>query len=131
MSEQVATVQSIYAAFGTGDIAAILDRLAENVDWEHDWAVMPHRFFAPRHGRAEVVGFFESLGELEFLQFEPLNLLEGDNQVAALIRIAVKVKRTGRVVEDLEIHLWTFGPDGKIAALRHFGDTRQMAEALI
>jgi uncharacterized protein len=31
---QIATVQEIYAAFGRGDVPAILDRLAEDVAWE-------------------------------------------------------------------------------------------------
>jgi ketosteroid isomerase-like protein len=34
--DNIATVQEIYAAFGRGDIPAILDRLAEDIDWEPD-----------------------------------------------------------------------------------------------
>ena len=61
------TVQDIYAAFGRGDIPAILERLADDVRWDH----LPDGGGAERHGvpwlvartgRDDVAGFFEALG---------------------------------------------------------------------
>jgi ketosteroid isomerase-like protein len=49
--------------------------------------------------------------------------------VAVVIGVTLTLKSTGKRVEDTEIHLWTFGPDGKVVALRHFLDTLQHAEA--
>jgi uncharacterized protein len=51
----VETVSEIYAAFGRGDVAAILERVSDDVRWEHwaDW--FPHRdgidHLATRSGR--------------------------------------------------------------------------------
>lgn len=68
----------------------------------------------PEHARR----FFETAGrELEFIRFEPTSFLSGGNQVA--VPIKVKVKPTDRVVEALEIHLWTFGDDGKATRFFH------------
>ena len=130
----VDTVQEIYAAFGRGDVPAILERLAEDVRWE-DWAptsrigeVVP--YLATRVGRDAVAAFFgEIAGALEFERFEPSAFLASDDQVAAVINVVLTVKSTGTRLEDTEIHLWTFGPDGEIIALRHFVDTLQHAEA--
>jgi len=130
----VDAVQGIYAAFGDGDIGAILGRLADDVRWD-EWAptsrtgeVIP--YLAPRVGRDAVAGFFgEIIEALEFERFEPTALLASDDQVAALINVTLMVKATGTRIEDTEIHLWTFGPDGKIVALRHFLDTLQHAAA--
>ncbi|MGQ0564746.1 MAG: nuclear transport factor 2 family protein [Gemmobacter sp.] len=130
MSDHVATVQSIYAAFGRGDIPAILDHLAEDVEWEHDWGgdVLP--LFQPRKGRAAVPGFFGELQALDITRFEPVNLLTGGNQVVAVIRFGATARATGRKIDDLEAHLWTFGADGKVSAFRHIVDTRQQGWAL-
>jgi hypothetical protein len=64
--------------------------------------------------------FFEAVDrELEFLRFEPTNFLSGGSQVAVPINVEAKVKSTGRVVEALEIHLWTFDEDGKVSRFFH------------
>jgi hypothetical protein len=35
------------------------------------------------------------------------------------ITLEVKVKPTGKEVKGLEIHLWTFGDDGKVSRFFH------------
>lgn len=129
MTSHVPTVQTIYAAFARGDVPAILDRLAPDVDWEHDWGAPPLALYQPRRGRDAVPGFFGLLAALEFRRFDVANLLEGGDQVMGLIHLEVMVKATGRVVRDLEAHLWTFGADGRVARFRHLCDTRQFAAA--
>ena len=130
----VATVQAIYAAFGRGDIPAILERLAEDVAWEQ-WtggspAAAGIAYLAPRTGRAEVGQFFAALGALEFHAFEPTGFLEGDHQVAALIRLDVTVRATGKRFQDDEVHLWTFDDAGRVVRFRHYVDTAKHLAAL-
>jgi ketosteroid isomerase-like protein len=125
----IATVQSIYEAFGRGDIPAILEKLADDVEWEA-WQTgntaqekeVP--WMLPRRGREGAGEFFQAVvAELEFHGFEPQNLLEGGNQVAATIRLDVTAKATGERFQDEEIHLWTFDEAGKVSAFRHYLDT--------
>jgi ketosteroid isomerase-like protein len=78
--------------------------------------------FRPRVGKAEVVGFFEMLSTLEVHDFQLLDLLASDHQVVAQIVIEVSYPNGGRF-RDEELHLWTFGEDGTIIALRHYVDT--------
>jgi ketosteroid isomerase-like protein len=40
------------------------------------------------------------------------------------------VQATGRDLNDLEIHVWTFHPDGRVASLRHIVDTVQHSQAV-
>lgn len=132
----LATVQAVYAAFGQGDIPAILAMLADDVSWEQ-WtggnpaadAGLAH--LAPRTGRAEVGAFFASLGALEFHGFEPTGFLEGAHQVAALIRVDVSVRATGRRFQDDEVHLWTFNDAGQVVRLRHYLDTAKHLAASV
>lgn len=119
------TVKAMYEAFGRGDVPAILEHLAENIEWEYG-TTPSHQvpWLQPRTGRAAVVGFFEALAALEFHKFQPTTLLEGDGVVVALVDFEATVKKTGkRVAERDEIHVWRFGPDGKVSAFRHGADT--------
>lgn len=129
MSQHLATVQAIYGAFTRGDVPAFLSHLAADVEWEHDWGAEPLRWFKPRHGRADVANFFTELASLDVLHFAPEGFLESANQVAVVIRIHARVRETGQEIRDLEMHLWTFGADGKVSRMRHFSDTHQFALA--
>jgi uncharacterized protein len=128
------TVREIYAAFGRGDVPAILDRLAPDVQWEH-WpdgsGAQRHGvpWLAERTGRDEVAGFFASLAALEIHAFAPTALLEGDALVVALIDLDATVVATGERVHDLEVHVWRFGADGLVTEFRHVVDTAKHVEA--
>lgn len=118
-------MESIYTAFGGGDIPTILDALREDVEWEHDSADHGIPWLTPRQGKAQVGGFFEALRALEIRRFEPMRILADGNMVAAVIRVEIAVRATGRSFSDIELHLWTFDARGKVARFRHVVDTHQ------
>jgi uncharacterized protein len=125
-AEQLATVQSIYEAFGRGEIDAILDSLEEDVRWD-DWgdscaqrAGVP--WLQARSGREQVKEFFALIGGWEVAEFSVRDLLASDGQVVAEIVIEAKLPGGGHY-RDEELHLWTFSQSGKVAALRHYVDT--------
>jgi hypothetical protein len=125
----VETVQAIYAAFGRGDVPAILEHLADDVQWDVDGRSHGIPIYEPGEGKEHVKGFFAALQTLDFLRFEPLNFLSGGNQVAVPIQVGLRVKQTGIEIHDLEIHLWTFGPDGKIVRFFHCIDRHPFVKA--
>jgi ketosteroid isomerase-like protein len=125
MSDNLGTVQDIYEAFGRGDIPTILGHLHDDVVWEADGVDHGVPWLTPGVGRDHVARFFESLGLVDIGRFEVANLLEGGSQVAAVIRIELTPKATGRTILDLELHLWTFGADGKVVQFKHLVDTHQ------
>lgn len=113
------TVQDIYAAFGAGDIPAILGKLADDVDWGYGRGPNDVPWLQRRRGHDDVVGFFESLGGLEFHNFAPKQLLEADSVVVALVDVDFTVKATAkRVTEEDEVHVWRFNADGKVARFK-------------
>lgn len=119
----VRTVQAIYEAFGRGDVPGILAHLAEDIAWDHDSPSWGLPWYEPLTGVAAIPGFFRELAAHTVIhRFEPLNFLVGGDQVAVPIDIEMEVKRTGRRVRDREIHLWTFGPDGKVQRFAHVLD---------
>jgi hypothetical protein len=121
-----ATVQEIYAAFGRGDVGAILERLADDVEWE-TWldnhaqrADVP--WLRPQRGRDGAAAFFAAIAGWEIRDFQVLRLLASDDAVVAEIRIDA-VTETGAPVRDEELHLWSFGHDGRVTHFRHYVDT--------
>lgn len=120
----VGTVQGIYEAFGREDVAAILAKLASDVEWEYGVNSTDVPWLQPRRGRDEVAGFFQALAALDFHKFQPTALLESGDLVVALINLEATVKTTGRrVVEEDEVHLWRFNAAGEVARFRHRADT--------
>ena len=121
-----ATVAEAYAAFGRGDVAAVLDHVADDVAWE-DWqdnfvqrAQVPH--MTPRRGRAEVREFFELLGTYTVLRFEVLDVIGTGRQVVAEVRAGFALPGGGRFADE-ELPLWTFDEQGRVIRFRHYCDT--------
>ena len=120
------TVQEIYAAFGRGDIPAVLDQMADDVRWE-EWsdsfaqrAQVPE--LLPRTGRDGVAEFFQAIADWEITEFDVLDVMASGSQVAAEIVIAASTPQGG-CFRDEEMHLWTFDEHGKVCRLRHYVDT--------
>jgi ketosteroid isomerase-like protein len=124
-TSNVATVGAIYEAFGRGDIPAILDRLADDVDWETGREDHGVPWLRPGTGKAHVASFFETLQPLEFKRFEPTTIVGDGDTVLALINLEAHNPANGETIDDLEVHVWTFDPDGKVRSLRHVVDTVQ------
>jgi uncharacterized protein len=121
-----ATVAEIYAAFGRGDVPALLDYLAEDVTWEHWAAWTPHKagvpWLQPRTGKAGALEFFQIVGAWTISEFQVLDLMVGERQVSAQIVIEARLPN-GTTLRDEEMHLWTFDAAGKVSRFRHYVDT--------
>jgi len=124
------TVQELYAAFGRGDVAAILEHLDPHIEWEYDASPTDVPWLQPRQGRSGAAEFFQSLGELEFHRFEPKVLLAEGNLVVALIDLEATVRKNGVRVEEIdEVHIWHFGDNGLVTRFRHRADTLKQLRA--
>lgn len=123
-------VQSIYEAFGRGDVPFIVSQMAPEVVWEYGSAPHDIPWLQPQQGPAGVAKFFENLAAVEFHKFVPKVLLEGPDLVVALTDLEVTVKKTGRrIVETDEPHIWHFNKNGKVVRFRHAADTLQHLNA--
>ena len=121
------TVQQIYEAFGRGDVAYILDRLTDDIDW----ATESSTGAAPWHGRCvgkqEVPRFFEGIGtSTEVTDFTPLAMTSGGDDVMVVISYGARSRATGREV-TMNIHHWWRFRDGKVALYRGSEDTAAVA----
>ena len=127
---KISTVQDIYAAFGRGDVAYILDQLTDDVDWaaEVDTAVAP--WHGEHKGKGEVAQFFAAIAETsEVTEFTPLAYTANDDDVMAVIRFGMRVRRTGKSGQTDLHHWWRFR-DGKIYYYRGTEDSALTASLL-
>jgi uncharacterized protein len=127
------SVRKIYEAFGRGDVGFIVDVMSDDVEWEA-WsdnsaqaAGVP--WLRRRQGKAGVAEFFQLVGPFQIHELTVLSIMANDRQVAAEFVIDATPPGARRY-RDEEIHLWTFGDDGKVTRLRHYVDTaRHIAAA--
>lgn len=130
--KNIATLQEIYAAFGRGDIPAILERIHPDVELEFG---NPHGDALPWHiagrGRDHFASFFGRVADnLEFRHFEVLAVMAEGPWVVALIQLEALVKKTQRTLrEECEAHIWRFHEHGRVIAMRHAADTLHHAQA--
>jgi quercetin dioxygenase-like cupin family protein len=113
----------MYEAFGRGDVGSILDHLADDVEWDVGKRDTGLPYLRERRGIEEVAGFFADLAaNLELTRFEPEALCDGGSVVAVPVVHAGRAIGGGEVPPTQEVHLWRFGPDGKVTSFEHILD---------
>lgn len=127
-SANIETIRRLYAAFGRGDIPAILAALDPDVE-RINAGPDAIAYAGTRHGVAAVRAFFEALAaSIEVRSFEPREFLAQGERVVALGRWAGQVKATGREYTSEWAMAWTV-KDGRVTAFRSYEDTHAVAAA--
>lgn len=119
------TVQSIYAAFGRGDVPAILTLVSDDVDWDNSRVASREcPWNGNFSGKADLPRFFAAVGgQIEFTEFAPHTFIEAGQHVAVLLRLDGALKKNGQPLRNDAVHVWTFNDSGKVSAYRHYNDT--------
>jgi ketosteroid isomerase-like protein len=127
--ENLATIREIYDAVGRGDVAAILDRVTDDVDWAAEASGHGAPWHGPRPGKSGVTSFFEQLaGSVDISEFTPHSFTTGDDDVHLLVRFTFRAKVTGREASMTMHHYWRLR-EAKVAFFRGSEDTEQTAHA--
>jgi ketosteroid isomerase-like protein len=125
----IAFVQSLYAAFGKGDVATIINGLTPDVDWQSVGRPSDYPGFGPRTGHGAVQEFFRIIADNnDFAHFSPREFHAADDKVFVLGDYAMTLKKTGKKFASEWCHVFTI-KNGKVTKFREFLDTAQAAEA--
>jgi ketosteroid isomerase-like protein len=117
-------VQDAYAAFGRGDITALLGYMTDDVQWQPVIGTASHvPFSGERRGTNEVAEFFRQVAATEdFQQFEPREFVAQGDKVVAIGHYRAVTKPTGRGFESDFVMVFTLR-DGKVARFQEFTDS--------
>jgi ketosteroid isomerase-like protein len=128
-SENIALVQSLYAAFGRSDIGNIVAALAPDVSWEVVGRSSDYPILGKRKGQQGVQEFFGQVGALQQAdKFAPGEFYTSGDKVFVTGHYAWTIKKTGRKVAADWVRVFSV-KGGKVTAFREFTDTAQFAEA--
>jgi uncharacterized protein len=126
----IKTIAQVYEAFGRGDVAAILDAVADDVDWAAEAASSAAPWYGVRHGKDDVAAFFTAFGSaMEVLEFTPVSYAANDTDVLTVVRFRVRSRSTGKTAAMNLHHFFTFR-EGKIAYYRGSEDSAQTEAVL-
>lgn len=129
-AENVKTVESIYAAIGTGDIPTVLAALDPQVEWweaENFIYADGNPYVGPE---AVLQGVFMRMAmEWDGFAVTPKEVLDaGDTAISQGIYSGTH-KQTGKQARAQFAHFFTFR-DGKIVKFQQYTDTAQFKEAV-
>src|SRR5712671_6546989 len=128
--DNIKVIQQVYEAFGRGDVAAIADAVADDVDWAAEASSSAAPWYGVHHGKDGVGSFFAAFGStMEVEEFTPISIAANDTDVLTVVRFRARSRATGKTAAMDLHHVFTFR-DGKIAYYRGTEDTAQTQAAL-
>jgi ketosteroid isomerase-like protein len=122
MSTQLGILQGAYEAFGRGDIDAVMNCIAEEVDWR---VVGPASvpFGGARKSRKEVAEYFRLLSESDDVtEHEVREVIDAGDYFVVLGYVKATVRATGKPFETEWVHIITM-KDGQVTRWLEFFDT--------
>lgn len=123
MSNNLATVQQIYACFAQGDIPGILAKLADNVTFFNGANPDVAPFGGTFRGKDGVLQFFQNLGATtQTTHFEPSNFKEEGGKIVNDVRHDGIITPTGNPFSVSVLFTWSFNEAGQVTDWKGTGD---------
>jgi ketosteroid isomerase-like protein len=122
----VETIRKMYADYARGDMAALFDAMADDIQW-----ITPGNsvLAGERRGREEVAAFFRTIDErLIKLVFEPRDFIPSGDRVIVFGRYEFRSRATGRTAASHWVMVWTLR-NGKAAHFQEYTDTSTLEGA--
>ncbi len=122
--------QDAYEAFGRGDMAALAEVMADDIEWVSAGDPADDPTAGTFKGKEAVLSWFGGLAStVDFTTFEPREFIAQNDKVVSLVYAEATARDTGRAFVNHEAHVWTFR-DGKLARFQIYLDTAAVAAAL-
>jgi ketosteroid isomerase-like protein len=126
--DSLRTVQAAYAAFGRGDVPALLEQLHADVSWQFIGdSTAPYT--GRVHGHEEVMRWFGQVAQADQIQsFEPREFLVGTDHVTVIGWERTIAMPGGGLFESEWVHVWKLR-DGKVMSFLGMLDSEAAARA--
>ena len=128
-SQNLAAVQDLYAAFGRGDIPAVLGAMSPDIVW-NEAENFPYADGNPYRGPEAVLhGVFARIGaDWDGFSVVPEELIDGGDTIVMLGRYTGGHKASGGAMDAQVVHVWRM-KDGKAVGFQQYADTLHVARA--
>ena len=127
LSENAAVVQSVYDAFGRGDVETIFGLVHPEVDTYQSSRLPWGGSYSGYEGFGEFLA--KLTGAVESRVDTERYIDDEEDHVVAVGRTRGRVLATGNRFDVPETHVWTMR-DGKVVRFESYSDTKIMREAL-
>jgi ketosteroid isomerase-like protein len=126
--ENTRLVQQAYQSIKAGDMQALLNTLATDVQWQ--LPEMENVLFAGMwQGREAIRQFFSNVFEVQdVVEFEPEEYIAQGDKVVVLGRFLMRIKATGKDFGSDWAQVWTV-KDGKVTRFYEYVDTAVVSRA--
>ena len=129
-NDNIKLIRTAYEAFGRGDIPAVLDLIHDDCDWGVEASAKIAPYYGTRHGKSEVLAFFEELAStFQVERFEPTAMAGDGSDVLAVVAYGIKSSVTGKSAA-MNIHHQFKVVDGKVTYFRGSEDTELVKDLL-
>jgi uncharacterized protein len=128
--DNVKTIQTVYEAFGRGDVGTILEAVTDDVDWASDTASTVAPWYGVHTGKAGVAAFFQEFGgAMEVQEFTPFAFAANETEVHTVVRYRAISRATGKSAE-MNLHHYFVFTGSHISYYRGTEDSAITEEAL-
>jgi uncharacterized protein len=126
--ENTRLVQQAYQSIKAGDMQALVNALAADVQWQlPEMETVP--FAGMWQGREAVGQFFSKVFEVQdVVEFEPEEYIAQGDKVVVLGCFLIRIKATGKDFGSDWAHVWTV-KDGKVTRFYEYVDTATISRA--
>jgi uncharacterized protein len=120
--ENTERVTKVFEAFGRGDVAYILEQLADDVRFtSHLDPTVP--WAGEYSGKDNVARYFEALGGAVEVIDHPVNALVAQgNTVVAMGDVTFRVRETGKAGSSSWVYIWKLA-NGEVQSYDQYNDT--------
>src|SRR3954447_20213279 len=121
--DHIKLIRTAYEAFGRGDIPAVMDLIHDDCDWGVEASAQIAPYYGVRHGKDEILEFFQQLASTFAVErFQPTALAGDGEVVLTVVAYAIKSNATGKSA-SMNIHHHFKVADGKVTYFRGSEDT--------
>lgn len=126
--ENIRLVRHTYQSIKAGNVQALLNTLAETVQWQlPEMENVP--FAGTWRGRAGVEQFFSKVFAVQdVVAFEPEEFVAQGDKVVVLGRFTMRIKATGRDFSSRWAHVWNL-KDNQVTHFYEYVDTAVVSRA--
>lgn len=128
MGANADALRKLYDAFGTGDVASVLGAMDDKIDWQEPTSLPYENQVGPQAVAENIFGPVTT--QIEGFSVTPDEIIDGGDIVAAVGKYGGKGAGNGVALDADFVHVWRFGPDGKITGFRTYTDTHLWRQTL-